>query len=91
MSTELLQQVAERVSMECFVRQYIREDNREQREEDGLGIRISQWAEWDGAKIMRVAASALEDSNFHKECALLLELAVMDWEERDRFFEKLSA
>ena len=68
-----IQGIADYMAQNSFVSSFIRDDNLEQRQEDGLGIAISQWSEWDGLKIMRVFASALEDANFHTECAQVLE------------------
>ena len=51
----------------------------EQRYKEGLGIRISQWTEWDGHAIMIIFAAALEDANFHTEAEQVLEwIAKMD-------------
>ncbi len=41
------------------------------RDEDALGILISQHFEWDGLAIMLVARAALEDANFHTEAAII--------------------
>lgn len=68
---EKLRCVVEIMAVSPFVADYVREDNKEERAEEGLGIAVSNWAEWDGLKIMRVFFSALEDANFHKEAALV--------------------
>ncbi len=39
------------------------------KDEDALGIAISQYFEWDGAAIMRTLYYALEDANFHTEAS----------------------
>lgn len=38
-------------------------------DDEGLGISLSQWAKWDGVKLMRVFRSALEDCNYHRYAA----------------------
>jgi hypothetical protein len=43
---------------------------------DGLGIAIARYFDWDARMIMRATYAALEDSNFHKLNAELLELAM---------------
>ena len=64
---QAIEKVAERASTEVFVESFIREDNYEDRKEEGLGVAISKWAKWDGETIMRVFIAALEDANFHEE------------------------
>lgn len=44
-------------------------------DEDALGILIAAYFEWDGAAIMRTAARALEDANFHSESAEVAAMA----------------
>jgi len=70
----MIQTVAGYMAATAFVESYIHEDNLEEREENGLGIAISQWAEWDGLKILYVFHAALEDSNFHDEAEQVLEM-----------------
>jgi len=65
---------AEQAATEFFTPEYIREADKYERQEQGLGIAISQWSEWDGLKILRVFRSALEDSNFHTEAAQVEEM-----------------
>jgi len=36
-------------------------------DEQALGIMLSQYFEWDGLALLKVAYSALEDANFHTE------------------------
>ncbi len=35
--------------------------------ENGLGMILARYFEWDGLAILKTAYAALEDSNFHKE------------------------
>ena len=41
-------------------------------DEDALGIVIAHHFEWDGHAILRTAAAALEDANFHGEAGEVL-------------------
>ncbi len=41
---------------------------------DALGIAISNWADWDGEKIVEAFFSALEDANFHNERAKMMDI-----------------
>jgi Fe-S cluster assembly ATPase SufC len=66
-----IQKIAEYQSVTCFVSQYVRPDNVEEREERGLALAIAAWAGWDGVKIMRVFGQALEDANFHEETRIV--------------------
>lgn len=72
--TQQLQKLAEYQAVTCFTKSHIKPDNLEERIEDGLGIAISQWSEWDGLKIMRVFFWALEDANFHEDAASVLDM-----------------
>lgn len=42
-------------------------------ETDALGLAIAAHFRWDGLAIMDVFRSALEDANFHAECAIVSE------------------
>lgn len=44
-------------------------------DEDALGVLISHHTEWDGAAILRIAAFAMEDANFHSEAETLNKMA----------------
>lgn len=44
-------------------------------DEKALGIMVSQFTSWDGAAILRIAAEALVDANFHSEAEKLQALA----------------
>ena len=69
MDNSLLQRIAEEAGKNCF-NEYC-DLTTERRNEEGLGIRVAQWAEWSGDVILRVFRSALEDANFHTEAALV--------------------
>lgn len=64
---QTLQSLAEHQSTACFVDSHIRPDNVEERQKEGLGMALAQWADWDGLKILQVCRAALEDANFHEE------------------------
>ena len=64
------------LSQDCFTKEAQARaakdpEEAERLEENGLGIIISHWTEWDGMKIMRVFRDALEDANFHSECLIV--------------------
>lgn len=64
---EHLKSAIEIMSTVPFVEDYVRDDNKKEREIDGLGILIAGHTQWDGIEIMRIFYAALEDANFHKE------------------------
>ncbi len=37
----------------------------------GLGVRISQYTEWNGRAIMKIFVAALEDANYHRESGVV--------------------
>lgn len=41
---------------------------------DTLGIMVAHTLKWDGLQILEMAASALEDANFHSESAKVTEM-----------------
>jgi len=43
-------------------------------EEEFLGLLIANHFQWDGVRILEMAAVALEDANYHGECAVVLGL-----------------
>jgi len=43
-------------------------------EEEVLGLLISHHFTWDSVKILEMAATALEDANYHRECECVLGL-----------------
>lgn len=65
--TDLIEQAANIAARECFTAEYANTTDIETRKVEGLGIALSQWAEWDGLKLLKVLYAALEDSNFHTE------------------------
>lgn len=65
----MLDSVADFQAANCFVEDYQRPDNLQERREEGLGIAISWWTQWDGLAIMRIFKAALEDSDFHDAAA----------------------
>lgn len=65
--------IAREAAESCFTDDYVASSPLEQRELEGLGIRISQWTSYDGLAIMKVAAHALEDANFHGEARQIFE------------------
>lgn len=67
-----IEATAAAAAKECFDKDY--DAPTCQKKEEGLGIAISRWAEWDGLSIMRVFRSALEDANFHDEAGLVFEM-----------------
>ena len=64
-----LTKIAKYQSVRVFDADFQNDENRKQRENDGLGCAIAHYTEWDGLQIMKIFAAALEDSNFHGECA----------------------
>lgn len=60
----MLDSVADFQAANCFVEDYQRPDNLQERREEGLGIAISWWTQWDWLAIMRIFQAALTDSNF---------------------------
>jgi hypothetical protein len=43
-------------------------------EEQGLGVLISRYFDWNGDRILKTAVAALEDANFHREAAAVQKL-----------------
>jgi hypothetical protein len=43
-------------------------------EADVLGLMLSEHFQWNGVAILETAAWALEDANYHRECAVVLGL-----------------
>lgn len=67
-----LTQIAEAQAQKSFIKSYLETQTKERLNEEAMGLAISHWTKWDGYKIMRVFASALEDANFHTEAAVVL-------------------
>ena len=56
------------------------DENRKQRENEGLGCAIAYYSGWNGLQIMEIFAAALEDANFHGECEKVREwIANENW------------
>jgi len=68
----MLNEVAED-GLNCFVDGYVTLANKPNALLEGLGIRISQYLDFDGLRIMKVFLAALEDSNFHTEAGVVQE------------------
>ena len=69
-----IEKIAEHKANTSFNESYCKEENLEDRKEEGLGIALAGWADWSGTKIMRVFKAALEDANFHDEAELVQEM-----------------
>lgn len=54
-----IDKLATKKAKESFTSEYIKSTPLEKRKENGLGIGVSQWADWDGDSIMRVFKVAL--------------------------------
>ena len=54
---------------QTFMPEYLVKMPIDEQKEEGLGIAISHWTEWDGLQIMRVFRAALEDANFNSQAA----------------------
>lgn len=59
---------------ESFVDSFLENNDKETLIEEGLGIVLSRWADYTGARILKVAMLALEDSNFHDEAEKIQEM-----------------
>lgn len=70
-ATAQLDAIACEAANECFVDSYKTDENLEDRKDNGLGIRIAQYTQWDGDQIMRIFMYALEDANFHGQAAIV--------------------
>lgn len=68
-----LTKIAKYQSLRVFDEDFQNDENRKQRESDGLGCAIAHYSGWDGLQIMQIFAAALEDANFHGECAKVRE------------------
>jgi len=68
-----LTKIAKYQSKMVFDADFQNDANRKQRESDGLGCAIAHYSGWDGLQIMQIFAAALEDANFHSECAKVRE------------------
>ncbi len=69
---KMLTHIAARAAKESFTKMYQHPDNFDERCYRGLGCAIAAHAHWDGIRIMEIFAAALEDANWHTECAIVL-------------------
>ena len=46
--------------------------------EEALGIILAKFYEWNGNKILKASAYALEDANYHTESSIVSDLAELD-------------
>ena len=70
----MLNQIATREAEERFLPSFKTDYNFGERWNRGLGCAIAAHAGWDGIRIMETFAAALEDANFHGECAQVLDM-----------------
>ena len=55
---------------------HVREDEgKEITEDEALGQLVAKFTKWNGVRILEVAATALEDANFHSECEIVEKMA----------------
>lgn len=66
--------IADEAATSCFDADYQTPENLQTRKLSGLGVRISQYCEWDALQIMEIFEAALTDANFHPEAG-----AVRNW------------
>jgi len=66
-----LMAIAQEAAEACFNEHGKQSMSQEERELEGLGIRISEWNTWNGLPIMKIARAALEDANFHTEAGII--------------------
>jgi hypothetical protein len=66
MPTSLIQARLQRVIWKAL--DEIREEGSEMTEEELLGLMLATHFRWDGVKVLKTAAAALEDANYHGEC-----------------------
>lgn len=65
--------LAKERASEAFTEEFQSTASEEALIEGGLAMSISKWSDYDGCKIMRVFADALEDANFHSEAKTVRE------------------
>ncbi len=63
-----VKKILDQIKQESFVKGYQATD------EEAMGLLLSKYFQWDGVKIMQASANALEDANFHSECAQIVEM-----------------
>jgi len=67
---ETLKEIAENQIKKSFIKEY----QNYATIEEGLGLAISRYFEWDGLAILKTMYSALEDANFHSENQIIAEM-----------------
>ena len=67
-----IEEVAMYAAGEYFTPEFVAREPIESRKIEGLGIALSKYTNYDGVEILRIAAAALEDCNYHAECETLL-------------------
>lgn len=66
--TRAVQDMLFRIKAGCFTQGYHASDT------EAMGLLLSHFFDYDGAEILRAAEHALEDANFHAECARVGEI-----------------
>ena len=66
-SDAIFARIGQEQAAESYVPEWHMKTPAEEREENGLGIALAHYADWDGVKLMRIFMAALEDANFHGE------------------------
>ena len=69
-----IEEVAVYAAGEYFTPEFVAREPIESRKITGLGIALSQYTKYDGIDILRIAAAALDDCNYHAECEALLKM-----------------
>ena len=68
---EQLKKMALDQAKESFIDSWLKKTPEDEQEINGLGILIANHYEWDGVRIMKAFAIALEDANFSTESATI--------------------
>ena len=67
-NNDMLTQIGTR-GADGFTAEYKTPENFVERYHHGLGCAIATHCGWDGIAVMKIFAAALEDANWHSECA----------------------
>jgi len=86
-SSELLSRIAIYEAEESLPPDHIRPDNVQERQENGLGIALARFCDWDGLPLLRIFHWALEDANYHAEAAQVWEMILKE-EARQEEYEQ---
>jgi len=74
-----------------FVDWYKAEHTFSEQLERAIGTELAKWTCWNGMSILRIAAEALEDANYHTMACVLFDLVEMDDPgKRDKVAEQLA-